>query len=497
MGKSLSELNAHVTTTKVKSASPKNLCQLAEKIFLKARDERLSGDEENSYILFMRFLDVANTLKKSDEYKSNKKEFDQHINPTRFREAIEEAENLAKSLKDRYAERAGEKDSTKDKKVKLDGSGHKATTLDNSQVVPSDGEQLLQQILHEDKEFGLVPQRNDSGVALPSVSVQQLFRMLNETPDLVLVLDCRARASYTASHTDLKKCPQWLSVPEELILKGLNSSSVASFLSEAGRKLWSDRSKRWIVLADEESTVSSISSAERECPIKTLKDSLYKWDTSGCTTHEPLILQGGYSLWCLTYGPWCVGQWKRRESSTLNGPNNFALQPESRVEAAVNVEYPSFPAISPMEEGGRQDVDTVQEDISTSQQSRMTMVDKVVQLGLAGPNHTSTSQTELGLSSSGQSSVGSEQSPSNHIFSGAVLLSNETPIHSEQGRPFTLADPAHFAQQPPPPPLQSAVGLPFVDPGILPPPPPQPFLSLLVLKERQLFLLPCSVAMIT
>lgn len=123
-----------------------------------------------------------------------------------------------------------------------------------------------------------------------------------------------------------------------------------------------------------------------------------------------------------------------------------------------------------MEEGGRQDVDTVQEDISTSQQSRMTMVDKVVQLGLAGPNHTSTSQTELGLSSSGQSSVGSEQSPSNHIFSGAVLLSNETPIHSEQGRPFTLADPAHFTQQPPPPPLQSAVGLPFVDPGILPPP---------------------------
>ena len=60
-----------------------------------------------------------------------------------------------------------------------------------------------------------------------------------------------------------------------------------------------------------------------------------QWDTSGCTTHEPLILQGGYSLWCLTYGPWCVGQWKRRESSTLNGPNNFALQPESRVEAGI------------------------------------------------------------------------------------------------------------------------------------------------------------------
>ena len=39
-----------------------------------------------------------------------------------------------------------------DKKVKLDdGFGHKAAIVDNSQVVPSDGEQLLQQILHENK----------------------------------------------------------------------------------------------------------------------------------------------------------------------------------------------------------------------------------------------------------------------------------------------------------------------------------------------------------
>ena len=58
------------------------------------------------------------------------------------------------------------------------------------------------------------------GMALPSLSVRQLFRMLNETPDLVLVLDCRTRVSYTASHTDVKKCPQWLSIPEELVLKG-------------------------------------------------------------------------------------------------------------------------------------------------------------------------------------------------------------------------------------------------------------------------------------
>ena len=51
---------------------------------------------------------------------------------------------------------------------------------------------------------------------------------------------------------------------------------MASFLNEAGRKLWGSRSKRWVVLVDEESTVTSIASAQRELPIKMLKDSLYK-----------------------------------------------------------------------------------------------------------------------------------------------------------------------------------------------------------------------------
>ena len=45
---------------------------MAEKIFLKARDERLSGDQEQAFVLFMRFLAVAETVKKSEEYKTNK-----------------------------------------------------------------------------------------------------------------------------------------------------------------------------------------------------------------------------------------------------------------------------------------------------------------------------------------------------------------------------------------------------------------------------------------
>ena len=45
--------------------------------------------------------------------------------------------------------------------------------------------------------------------------------MLIETPNGVLVLDCRPRSDYVASHVDTKKFPQWISVPEETIKTGL------------------------------------------------------------------------------------------------------------------------------------------------------------------------------------------------------------------------------------------------------------------------------------
>ena len=59
--------------------------------------------------------------------------------------------------------------------------------------------------------------------APPSYSctnAQDLFALLKSTPDDVIVLDCRPRSMFLASHPDGKKYPQWLSVPEEIITRG-------------------------------------------------------------------------------------------------------------------------------------------------------------------------------------------------------------------------------------------------------------------------------------
>ena len=77
------------------------LSRLAEKLLLKARDEVLAGDEEQAYVLYMRFLDVFQAIRNSKAYKTEKKELDKFIPPAKASKAIGEAEKLSKSLKER------------------------------------------------------------------------------------------------------------------------------------------------------------------------------------------------------------------------------------------------------------------------------------------------------------------------------------------------------------------------------------------------------------
>jgi len=40
-------------------------------VLLKARDELLAGDEEQAYILYMRFIDMYKVIRASKEFKKN------------------------------------------------------------------------------------------------------------------------------------------------------------------------------------------------------------------------------------------------------------------------------------------------------------------------------------------------------------------------------------------------------------------------------------------
>ena len=70
-------------------------------MLLKARDEVLTGDEEQAYVLYMRFIDVFQAIRNSKAYRTEKKELDKLLSPGKASKALDEAEKLSKSLKER------------------------------------------------------------------------------------------------------------------------------------------------------------------------------------------------------------------------------------------------------------------------------------------------------------------------------------------------------------------------------------------------------------
>eukprot|EP00731_Ephydatia_muelleri_P027264 Em0019g137a len=97
LARSMAELNAFVGSAQI--APAKQLCTFGEKSLLKAKTELLQGDEEMSYILFVKYLNVVDAVMKSEEYMySSTEELDQLLNPLRLKEVREETEKLSRSL---------------------------------------------------------------------------------------------------------------------------------------------------------------------------------------------------------------------------------------------------------------------------------------------------------------------------------------------------------------------------------------------------------------
>lgn len=59
------------------------LCRIADKVLLKAKDELLAGDEEQAYILYMRFIDMYKVIRASKEFKRDKMEINQLLPTTK------------------------------------------------------------------------------------------------------------------------------------------------------------------------------------------------------------------------------------------------------------------------------------------------------------------------------------------------------------------------------------------------------------------------------
>ena len=84
----------------------KSLCESGDKVLKEATYTEEMGDEEKSYLLFFKYVELAKKISQHPEYKKDEKYFDSMFNIKKnSKKAIDALEGLTESLNKRYNEK--------------------------------------------------------------------------------------------------------------------------------------------------------------------------------------------------------------------------------------------------------------------------------------------------------------------------------------------------------------------------------------------------------
>ncbi|KAM9423971.1 LOW QUALITY PROTEIN: ubiquitin carboxyl-terminal hydrolase 8 [Salvelinus alpinus] len=318
----LGDLNkkAEVKSDKVNT---KSYVQSACKIFKAAEECRLDGDEERAYVLYMKYLTVYNLIKKRPDFKQQQEFFLSLLGPNSFKKAIEEAEKLSESLKLRYEEvevrkKLEEKERQEEKKRRGD-----KTEKDGGRASPKGGKEIKK--VKEQKELKNGPSK--AAVPAGGITAEGLFKMMRDQA-ITVIDDARCLRDFQDSQIQVPT-QTVISVPEEAINPGITVNQIEANLPAASRETWKRRGfVDYIVLLD---WFSSVTDLKLGTTLQSLKDALYKWDSTTILRSEPMVLEGGYESWLLFY-PMYTSNAKVRPPRT----HSYSTLPQ------LNFNYPSL-----------------------------------------------------------------------------------------------------------------------------------------------------------
>ncbi|XP_062404817.1 ubiquitin carboxyl-terminal hydrolase 8 [Sardina pilchardus] len=325
---SLGELNKKAEF-KPEKASTRHYVQSACKMFKAAEECRLDRDEEKAYVLYMRYLTVYDVIKKRPDFKQQQDYYLSMLGPSSFKKAIEEAEKLSESLKLRYEEvevrkkleereKQEEKRRKEEKQEKEEGRSVSKGTTDSSKD--------SKKVKGEQNDSKIVPSK--APVPMGGITVEKLFRMMMDHSLSVIVMDTRSLRDFEESQIQVP-AQNYISVPEEAISPGITVNQIEVKLPEASKELWKRRGfVDYVVLLD---WFSSAADLKLGTTLQSLKDALYKWDSTTILRSEPMVLEGGYENWLFFYPMY-----------TTNAKVKPPRQQASSAIPQLNFSYPSL-----------------------------------------------------------------------------------------------------------------------------------------------------------
>ncbi|KAK3598058.1 hypothetical protein CHS0354_042431 [Potamilus streckersoni] len=291
VAKSLGQLNTmSELPPKMSSTSAKVLVKTAEKMLKEAEHSERMSDEERAYVLYMKYFNVVSFIKKTADYKKQKEYYDSLLGQKNLLNAITKAEGLSESLKQRYEEL--EHKAVEEKLSALSTLEKKDTEKDNVKITKDDG---LEAAINKETDSAKTV-KEETPPSDGSISPTQLFSLMNDDNTQIIIIDIRSSEKFQESHISHKSC---ISVPADIIPPGTTVTYIEKSLPKDSEALWKQRGNvDHIVILDWNSTIDKVTLAT---PLKTLKDALFKFDSTVIIRSEPLVLQGGYEQWLLYY----------------------------------------------------------------------------------------------------------------------------------------------------------------------------------------------------
>lgn len=313
MGKSLYDLEKHYDLPDYRGKKFTILLSSSRKLLEDAERCHLDGDEEQSYIQYMKFFNLVDCISKMPDYKLHKKLVRQVLGSNGDMTIImDKVGALKKSLQSRYKCLSDKKKTHETNELydKENASNNKRLlqTYDPSSVIGGDN----------------VTNGSIDGNGFNTISCEELHRLIRSCGSL-LIMDCRSRADYQNSHLTFQWC---LNVPEEYIQAGMSAGKLQDRLDNISKPLWSSRSiKDQIILMDWNCDSANPPS---NSAIAILRNILQNWDPDVIYKSPIKILEKGYEYFILMYPSQCTN------------PSVQAPRSEEKEMYIEEIEYPSI-----------------------------------------------------------------------------------------------------------------------------------------------------------
>lgn len=291
----------------------------------------MDGDEERSYVLYMKFMGIMAKLTRLPDYQKQKQQVTKILGTNEtMRKHLDKLEVLSSSLKARYALKNAEK--AESSPIEIDAAPLESS-LSTSQL--------------EIKNV---------------IDCRELFTKMEEQTKL-LIMDCRPEADYELSKMTYKYT---LNVPEPLLTLGMTASKILERLPNESKVYWNLRETRCIIFVD-----WSSQRFNRNSPVWHLKEILMDWDQDVDTKPEMFLLEGGYERWVTIY-PMKTTNPQVAPPKTTNGQG----------PAIEDVEYPNWE-------------DILMKDASLNQSITAPQVDRSIKVNAVKAYESGKSQLEL------------------------------------------------------------------------------------------------------